>query len=181
MKKILLIALCATSMMLNAQTTSQDTTATFDCGELVTIEAQPNTGYHFVQWSDGVTQAQRQIDLKKDTLLTAIFAHNDLKISFSATEGGTVVDSLKREGAFDADVPWGESVVATAKVMDDCYEFVGWYYAGTEELYSEEVTITVEPTADMQLVATFKVKKLSIQLTPSDSTMGKVVILSKNE
>ena len=100
MKKIFLIALCATSMMLNAQTV-QDTTATFDCGELVTIEAQPNAGYHFVQWSDGVTQAQRQVDLTKDTLLTAIFAHNDLKVSFSSTLGGTVVDSLSAEGAFE--------------------------------------------------------------------------------
>lgn len=179
MKKIFLIALCATSMMLNAQTV-QDTTATFDCGELVTIEAQPNAGYHFVQWSDGVTQAQRQVDLTKDTLLTAIFAHNDLKVSFSSTLGGTVVDSLSAEGAFEATVPWGESVVATAKVTDDCYEFVGWYYAGTEDLYSDQASITVNPEADMQLVATFKVKKLSIKLTPSDSAMGKVVILSQN-
>lgn len=179
MKKFFLIALCATSMMLNAQTV-QDTTATFDCGELVTIEAQPNAGYHFVQWSDGVTQAQRQIDLTKDTLLTAIFAHNDLKVSFSASFGGAVVDSLNVTGNFEAIVPWGESVVATAKVTDDCYEFVGWYYAGTEDLYSDQTTITVNPTADLQLVATFKVKKLSIKLTPSDSAMGKVVILSQN-
>lgn len=179
MKKFFLIALCATSMMLNAQTV-QDTTATFDCGELVTIEAQPNAGYHFVQWSDGATEAQRQIDLTKDTLLTAIFAHNDLKVSFSASLGGAVVDSLNVTGNFEATVPWGESVVATAKVTDDCYEFVGWYYAGTEELYSDQTTITVSPTADMQLVATFKVKKLSIKLTPSDSSMGKVVILSQN-
>lgn len=185
MKKILLIALCATmSWVLKAQT-QQDTTATFDCGELVTIKAEANPGYHFVSWSDGVTDAQRQIDLSKDTLLTATFAHDALKPEFTTTIGGVVVDSLENEYAVDntytPTVEWGKSVKVTAKVTDDCYEFVGWYYAGTENVYSTEATITVFPEEDVKLQAVFNKKKLTLKLFTNDSTMGSVIIVSQKD
>ena len=185
MKKFFLIALCATSLVLNAQESQpQDTTATFDCGSLVTIKAEANPGYHFVSWSDGVTDAQRQIDLSKDTLLTAMFAHDALKPEFTTTVGGVVVDSLGNEyaqgTAYKPTVEWGTSVEVTAKVTDDCYEFVGWYYAGTENLYSTDVTITVFPQEDLKLQAVFKKKQLTLKLFSNDSTMGRVIIVSQN-
>lgn len=186
MKKFFLIALCATSLVLNAQESqSQDTTATFDCGELVTIKAEANTGYHFVSWSDGVITAERQIDLSKDTLLTATFAHDALKPEFTTTIGGVVVDSLGNEFAqgttYAPTVEWGESVKVTAKVTDDCYEFVGWYYTGTENLYSTEAMITVFPQENVKLQAVFKKKQLTLKLFTNDSTMGSVIIVSKVE
>ncbi len=184
MKKFLLIALCATSLVLNAQE-SQDTTATFDCGELVTIKAEANPGYHFVSWSDGVTTAERQVDLSKDTLLMATFAHDALKPEFTTTIGGVVVDSLNNEYAqgtkYAPMVEWGQSVTVTAKVTDNCYEFVGWYYAGTENVYSTDATITVFPQEDVKLQAVFKKKQLTLKLFSNDSTMGRVIIVSKVE
>lgn len=184
MKKFFLIALCATSLVLNAQE-SQDTTATFDCGELVTIKAEANPGYHFVSWSDGVTTAERQIDLSKDTSLTATFAHDALKPEFTTTVGGVVVDSLGNEyaegTAYTPTVEWGESVKVTAKVTDDCYEFVGWYYAGTENVYSTEATITVFPQEDVKLQAVFKKKQLTLKLFSNDSNMGRVIIVSQKD
>ena len=38
------------------------------------ISATPNVGYHFVQWSDGNTDAIRTLELTQDTILTAEFA-----------------------------------------------------------------------------------------------------------
>ncbi len=186
MKKFFLIALCATNLVLNAQESQpQDTTATFDCGELVTIKAEANPGYHFVSWSDGVTDAERQIDLSKDTSLTATFAHDALTPEFTTTTGGVVVDSLGNEyaegTAYAPRVEWGESVKVTANVTDNCYEFVGWYYTGTENVYSTDVTITVFPEEDLKLQAVFKKKQLTLKLFTNDSSMGTVVILSKNE
>ena len=40
----------------------------------VTLEAIPNVGYHFAQWSDGVTDNPRTIELTQDTTFTAEFA-----------------------------------------------------------------------------------------------------------
>ena len=40
------------------------------------LTAIPNYGYHFTQWSDGVTDNPRTIELTKDTTFTAVFAKN---------------------------------------------------------------------------------------------------------
>ena len=43
-------------------------------GDYVTISATPNTGYHFVEWSDGNGNATRELYLQSDTTLFATFA-----------------------------------------------------------------------------------------------------------
>lgn len=52
-----------------------DTTALFDCGERVRIEATPLPGYRFVRWSDGETDSVRIVDIDgdQDIELTATF------------------------------------------------------------------------------------------------------------
>ena len=40
------------------------------------ISATPNIGYHFVQWSDGVTDNPRTLELTQDTILIAEFAQS---------------------------------------------------------------------------------------------------------
>ena len=44
--------------------------------DTVTISATPNIGYHFVQWSDGVTDNPRTLELTQDTILIAEFAQS---------------------------------------------------------------------------------------------------------
>ena len=48
----------------------------YKTGEVVTISATANQGYHFVQWSDGNTDNPRTIVLTQDTTLTAEFAQS---------------------------------------------------------------------------------------------------------
>ena len=43
-------------------------------GDYVTITATPNTGYHFVEWSDGNGDDTRELYLQSDTTLFATFA-----------------------------------------------------------------------------------------------------------
>lgn len=45
----------------------------FEEGSEVSFSAEPNNGYAFVQWNDGVTEAVRTITLTRDTLFTAEF------------------------------------------------------------------------------------------------------------
>ena len=46
--------------------------------DVVTITATPNSGYHFVEWSDGNSIANREIYLTSDTTLFATFAAGDM-------------------------------------------------------------------------------------------------------
>ncbi|MGM9825407.1 MAG: leucine-rich repeat protein [Paludibacteraceae bacterium] len=50
----------------------------FRQGDIVTISATPNSGYHFVEWSDGNSMATRDILLFSDTTLFATFAAGDM-------------------------------------------------------------------------------------------------------
>lgn len=45
----------------------------FVCGQTVKISATPKTGYRFVEWSDGITEAEREVELYSDSTLTARF------------------------------------------------------------------------------------------------------------
>ena len=57
----------------------------------ITLTAEPNYGYHFVQWSDGIVDNPRPFILTQDTTFTAEFAPNTYTISSqsSDTERGT--------------------------------------------------------------------------------------------
>lgn len=50
----------------------------FHQGDSVSITATPNSGYHFVEWSDGNSIANREIYLTSDTTLFATFAAGDM-------------------------------------------------------------------------------------------------------
>lgn len=45
----------------------------YHCGDRVLVTATPKPGCHFVEWSDGVTDNPREIDIEQDTNLVAIF------------------------------------------------------------------------------------------------------------
>ena len=46
---------------------------TYQCGEVFSIQAIPNSGYTFQQWSDGNTEQKRDFIADRDLQLTAIF------------------------------------------------------------------------------------------------------------
>ena len=50
-----------------------ETVSEANCDKGYTIQAVPTVGYEFVQWSDGVTDALRTLDLTQDTTLIAEF------------------------------------------------------------------------------------------------------------
>ncbi|MCQ2976383.1 MAG: leucine-rich repeat protein, partial [Bacteroidales bacterium] len=45
----------------------------YEYGKTVKIEAKPNTGYHFIKWSDNNTDNPREIEVTKDLELEAVF------------------------------------------------------------------------------------------------------------
>lgn len=85
----------------------------------MSLNATPDYGYHFVQWSDGVTDNPRTIELTQDTTFTAEFAKNTYTISttssnpeWGATAGDTTVTYM--------------SEVEISAIPNYGYHFVQW-------------------------------------------------------
>ena len=84
------------------------------------ITAISNYGYHFVQWSDGVADNPRTIELTQDTTFEAIFAHNPvITYVFNPTMGSVIGDTITPTGMAEADISF------TAKANYG-YHFVQW-------------------------------------------------------
>lgn len=72
-KQLAILLLSCLSSLLSAQTVWEDD---ITCGKQVQVTATPKPGYHFEQWSDGVTDNPRWIDLVADSAIVAYFAPN---------------------------------------------------------------------------------------------------------
>ena len=150
--------LCTTMVMAE----SQEASIWANCGDSVTIKATPATGRHFVQWSDGNTQAIRRIEVSGNDTLRAIFAANQYTLTIGVSgEGTTDVGS----GPYN----YGDIVRITAK-PSDCYHFVNWSNGSTDPT----ITITIED--DVTLTAFFEIDTFNITVISDDSNQGSVVV-----
>ena len=98
-------------------------------GEVATLTATANDGYKFVRWSDGVTNDTRDVTIKANYTVEAVFAKTGAtvcKITATAQNG-------KVEGASTYFV--GEEATLTA-VADAGYSFVRWSDGETKETRS---------------------------------------------
>ncbi|MFD0590481.1 S-layer homology domain-containing protein [Paenibacillus sp. GCM10027627] len=85
------------------------------------VTAVPNTGYHFVQWSDGVVSPSRtERAVRASFQATAQFAINQYGLTYRAGSGGTV------DGSASQTVDHGADGTAVTAVPNDGYQFTGW-------------------------------------------------------
>lgn len=85
------------------------------------VTAVPDSGYHFVSWSDGSTANPRQDSgLEKNTSVTANFALNPFVIIYQASTGGTLTGSTTQS------IISGSSTTAVEAVADTGYSFLQW-------------------------------------------------------
>ena len=120
----------------------------YEHGTIVTINAEPNEGYHFIGWSDGETALSRTIKINRDTTLIAKFAINVYSVILSA-ENGNVVGG----GNYNH----GEEVEIEA-IPNEGYHFVGWSDGVTDAVR------TINVTSDITLVAEFAINVYRIEL-----------------
>ena len=127
----------------------------YNHGTEITLTATPNTGYHFVKWSDGVTEATRTITVTDNVTLTAEFAINVYKVTLTA-ENGTVV------GAGEYNHGTEVTLVATPA---EGYHFVKWSDGVTE------ATRTITVTDNVTLTAEFAINVYKVTLTAENGTV----------
>ena len=114
-------------------------------GSLVT--AVPDTGYHFISWSDSVATATRtDTNVQANITASASFAINTYTLAYSAGANGTITGSSPQTVNYGAS---GTQVSATA---DSGYQFVNWSDASaanprTDANVTSNITVTANFTA----------------------------------
>ena len=124
------------------------------------IEAVPNYGYHFTQWSDGETDNPREFTLVQDTTFAALFAPNKYKltIQYDNTYGEVVCE----QGTFD--YLSEHSIQVNAKYG---YHFTSWSDGVTDNPRALVLT------KDTMLTASFAPNKYKLEVL-ADATMGTI-------
>jgi hypothetical protein len=122
-------------------------------GSLVT--AVPNTGYHFVQWSDGVlTAARTDTNVQANISVTATFAIDTFTLTYTAGANGTISGTSPQTANYG-----GNGSLVTA-VPNTGYHFVQWSdgvmtAARTDTNVQADITVQAQFAID-QFTVTFK-------------------------
>lgn len=134
------------------------------------LSATPNTGYHFIQWSDGDLNNPRTVQLTQDTSFTAEFAKNTYTIT--ATSNNTVY-GIATGGAT---VEYLDELTLTA-VPQTGHHFEYWK-SGSTMFSTNPLTITVSDNANYTAYFAPNVYSLT---TISDLSQGYVTAPSQAE
>ncbi len=122
-------------------------------GNGTAVTAEPATGYHFVDWSDGVTDNPRtDLNVIADISVTANFAINTYTLLYSAGSNGTIAGDTPQIVTHGSD---GAQVTA---VPDPHYHFVEWSDGRTDN-----PRIDTNVTADLAVEAFFAIDTFTLE------------------
>lgn len=108
-------------VMGNATVTQQTTCS----NHTATIYAVAQTGYHFLQWNDGITANPRTVPMTQDSAFTAIFVVNNSYITVHAND--STMGSVSGTGLYGYNAP----VTLTATAYSG-YHFLRWSDGNTQ-------------------------------------------------
>jgi len=115
------------------------------------VAAVPDTGYHFVNWSDSVSTASRtDASVTNDITLTATFAIDTHTLTYTAGANGSLTGSSPQTVNYNA------SGTAVTAVPDTGYHFVNW-----SDSVSTASRTDASVTNDITVTATFAIDVVS--------------------
>ena len=144
-------------------------TGTYDHGTLVTLTATPNTGYHFLNWSQNgnviTTDNTFSFNITQDTAFVAHFEINsyDVAASVNPTEGGTVTGT----GSYDHG-----TLVTLIATPNTGYHFLNWSQGGV--VVTTDNTLSFNVTQDTAFVAHFEINSYDVTATVNPTEGGAV-------
>ncbi|MBQ3580604.1 MAG: leucine-rich repeat domain-containing protein [Bacteroidales bacterium] len=107
------------------------------------ITATANSGYHFVQWQDGNTQASRSVTVTSDATYTAYFEANAAnEYTITVIPQNPAMGSTTGSGTFE----YGTVTTITAEPYNG-YHFVQWQDGNTQRIRTITVTGNATYTA----------------------------------
>ena len=108
--------------VMGSATVTQQTTCS---NHTATIYAVAQTGYHFLQWNDGITANPRTVPMTQDSTFTAIFVVNNSYITVHAND--STMGSVSGSGLYGYNAP----VTLTATAYSG-YHFLRWSDGNTQ-------------------------------------------------
>jgi len=140
----------------------------YNYGTNLVITATANEGYHFTQWSDGVTDAQRTYTVVADADFIAYFVSDAITqyviaASANPAEGGVV------EGA---DIYDENATVVLTATANTGYTFTNWTEGN--EIVSTNAEYSFTATADRTLIANFTAITYTISASASPEDGGTI-------
>ena len=136
---------------------------TYHYGDMATLTATANTGYTFVSWSDGNSNAMRTVEVTGDAEYNAIFTQGDVTMyTVTVVSENPLLGSVTGGGTF----PEG-AVTQISATPSPSARFVSWDDGNTDN----PRTITV--TGDVTYTARFEaLPNYTITVVSADPTMG---------
>lgn len=112
-----------------------------------TVTAVPNSGYRFVSWSDGNTNASRtDTNITQDISVTASFVLNNCSLTYAAGSHGSLTGSASQT------VSYGGSGSQVTAIPDSDYHFVSWSDGNTNASRTDtNVTQNISVTASFAI------------------------------
>ena len=137
---------------------------TYDYNTTATLAATPNTGYEFVNWNDGNTNASRMVTVTENASYTANFQLRSYTVTATADDPahGSVTGSNS--------YVYGTTATVEATPAED-YHFLRWSDLSTDNPYSFTVT------DNKNLIAYFEMDEITyytVTVVSSNTTMGTV-------
>ena len=124
-----------------------------------TVSATANFGYHFVQWTDGVTDNPRTFVVLSDSSFVAQFAPNNYSVAVSAND--TAMGTVYGNGVYSYN-----SIASISAVPSFGYHFVQWNDGDT----SNPRLVTVLGNASY--TAQFAINSYAVSVTSANPLMG---------
>ena len=128
------------------------------------VTAVPDTGYHFVNWSDASTDNPRtDMNVMADITVTANFAINTYTLTYTAGPNGSIT------GTSPQTVNFGANGTAVTAVPDTGYHFVNWSDASTDNPRTD-----MNVMSDITVTANFAINTYTLTYTagPNGSITG---------
>ena len=126
------------------------------------VTAVPNTGYHFVSWSDSsVANPRTDANVTNNLTVTANFAINTYTLTYSAGTNGSL------SGTSPQTVNYNASGSAVTAVPDTGYHFVNWSDAGVANPRTD-----ANVTGDLSVTANFALNTVTGQTITWDADLG---------
>ena len=124
-------------------------------GSGTAVTAVPNTGYHFVNWSDASTANPRtDTNVTANVSVTANFAINTYTLTYTAGANGSIT------GASPQTVNHGASGTAVTAVPATGYHFVNWSDSSTANPRTD-----TNVTGNITVTASFAINTYTLTYT----------------
>jgi len=136
--------------------------ASYNPGETVTLQATPNAGYHFVNWSGDASGTNTSVTITMDSnkSVTANFAINTYTLNVTATNGS--VSKTPNKSFYNH----GETVTLGA-TANTGYHFSNW----SGDASGTNSTTTIVMNSNKSVTANFSLNTYSLTVTSSNGSV----------